>query len=160
MRYVAKVTREGNRYLAGFSDAPGCQTFADSEAELRVAAKEALEGWLEAHLESGQVPPAPKPRVARGLAIEVDPALSVAIELRRARHAAGLSQSALASLARVSQQQIAKLERPGENPSIETLKKVAAAMGLRPVVSFEQSRPGIRTVGLARGTRSRRRAMG
>jgi predicted RNase H-like HicB family nuclease/DNA-binding XRE family transcriptional regulator len=157
MRYVAKYTREGDRYLATFPDAPGCQTFADSLDELRVAAKEALEGWLEAHLVSGQVPPEPK-RFSRGLSIEVDPALAVAIDLRRARHNAGLTQSALASRAGVSQQQIAKLERPGENPSIETLKKVAAAMGLRPVVTFE--RPGVRAVALQKHKRAGRQATG
>jgi len=138
MFYVAKHTREGRRHLATFLDAPGCQTFADSLEALRVAAKEAIEGWLEAHLVSGQVPPAPKPR-SRGLVVEVDPALAIAIELRRARLAAGLTQAALAARAGVSQQQIAKLEKPGENPSIGTLKKVARAMGFHPVVTFERA---------------------
>jgi predicted RNase H-like HicB family nuclease/DNA-binding XRE family transcriptional regulator len=157
MLYVAKVTRERGQFLAEFPDAPGCQTFAESKGQLYALAKEALEGWLEAHLESGQVPPPPKKRIVRGLVVEVDPALSVAIELRRARHAAGLSQSKLASLAHVSQQQIAKLERRGENPSIETLKKIAHAMGLRPVVTFEP--PGVKAAGV-KGTHGRRRATG
>jgi len=30
----------------------------------------------------------------------------------------------------VSQQQIAKLERPGENPTIETIAKIAKALGV------------------------------
>ncbi len=152
MIYFAKHTREGDHHLAAFPDAPGCQTFADSLDALKSAAKEAIEGWLEAHLVSGQVPPEPKPRVGRGLAIEIDPALAVAIELRRARLEAGLSQSALAARAGVSQQQIAKLERPGENPSIETLKKVARAMGFRPVVTFE--RDGTRAVGVQKDRRA------
>jgi transcriptional regulator with XRE-family HTH domain len=31
----------------------------------------------------------------------------------------------------VSQQQIAKLERPGANPSMTTLRKIADALGVR-----------------------------
>ncbi|MBN2195818.1 MAG: type II toxin-antitoxin system HicB family antitoxin [Polyangiaceae bacterium] len=145
MFYIAKHTREGKHHLATFPDAPGCQTFADSLDTLRTAAKEAIEGWLEANLVSGQVPPEPKPRT-RGLVIEIDPALAVAIELRRARLGAGLTQAELAARAGVSQQQIAKLERPGENPSIETLKKVGQAMGVHPVVTFERA-SGVRKAG-------------
>jgi transcriptional regulator with XRE-family HTH domain len=63
--------------------------------------------------------------------VEVDPQLGLAIELRWARQDAGLSQTELASRVGVSQQQIAKLERPGANPSIATLRKVATALGVR-----------------------------
>lgn len=44
--YPAIVTREGNKYLARFPHAPGCQTFAYSIPKLRKNAQEALEGWL------------------------------------------------------------------------------------------------------------------
>lgn len=132
MRYVATVTQEGEHWLAEFPDAPGCQTYADSEAELRGVAKEALEGWLESWLVTGDAPPHPKRRAAQGkIVIDVDPALAVAIELRWARLAAKLTQTELAKRAGVSQPQIAKLEKPGENPTVGTLAKVAVALGGR-----------------------------
>lgn len=135
MEYVAVVTKEGRRWLAEFPDCPGCQTFAETETALRGAAKEALEGWLEAHLELRRVPPRPKarrraPTGARLWHVAVDPALAVAVQIRIARDDAQLSQAELAAKAGVSQQQIAKLERPGENPTIATLKKVANALGV------------------------------
>jgi predicted RNase H-like HicB family nuclease/DNA-binding XRE family transcriptional regulator len=133
MFYIAFVTREGRHWLAEFPDCPGCQTFAGSQDELARMAKEALEGWLEAHLVDGQVPPAPKahrraPARHRAVRVLVDPALAVAVQIRQARARLGLTQAALAKRARVSQQQVAKLERPGENPTIGTLTKVAKAL--------------------------------
>src|SRR5258708_38571556 len=85
MFYIAHVSREGKHLLAEFPDAPGCQTFAASRDELRAAAKEALEGWLEAHLMSGQSPHRPRRKVARGrreMAIRVRPGLSAAGQTR------------------------------------------------------------------------------
>lgn len=135
MFYTAYVSREGRQVLAEFPDCPGCQTFADSGDELPAAAREALEGWLEAHLVDGQVPPEPKahrkaPAGAKLAQIRVTPALAVALQIRWARAKAGLSQSDLAKRAGVSQQQIAKLERPGENPTIGTIQRIAEALGV------------------------------
>jgi DNA-binding phage protein/predicted RNase H-like HicB family nuclease len=147
MQYHARITREGRQLLAEFLDAPGCQTFADSEAKLRAAAKEALEGWIEAHLDDGDAPPRPRRPRARAdvWAVEVDAALSVAVQLRWARQDAGLSQAQVAKRAGVSQQQVAKLERPGSNPTIETVMKVARALGVRFVVHLgEVQRPSTR----------------
>jgi predicted RNase H-like HicB family nuclease/DNA-binding XRE family transcriptional regulator len=136
MQYAAYISREGKHVLAEFPDCPGCQTFADSGDELATAAQEALEGWLEAHLVDGQVPPRPAARTSapkgRKLArIDVRPGLAAALEIRWARDAAGWTQAALGRRAGVSQQQIAKLENPDENPTLETLEKVVKALGLR-----------------------------
>lgn len=141
MHYVAHVHKEGRVFLAEFPDAPGCQTEADSIVELRVAVVEALEGWLEANLASGQAPNHPQPRsiAPDGFdlwTVPVNAALSVAIQLRWARQDAGLSQVELARRAGVSQQQIAKLEDPDENPTIGTLTKVAQALRVAVDVSF------------------------
>lgn len=146
MHYVAYVSREGKHLLAEFPDCPGCQTFADSGDELADAAREALEGWLEAHLVDGQVPARPashvRPPNGKKLArIPVRPGLAAALHIRWARHDAGLSQKALGDLANVSQQQIAKLEDPDENPSLETLAKVGRALGLEVAVDFERPAP-------------------
>ena len=129
MQYHAKIEQEGRQWNAIFVDAPGCQTCASSKARVLHAAKEALEGWLEAHLVDGQAPPKPAASARRTEAISVDPQLAVAVSLRWARQAAGLTQAQLARKVGVSQQQMAKLERPGANPSIATLRKVADALG-------------------------------
>lgn len=142
MHYVAYISREGRHTLAEFPDCPGCQTFSDGE-DLAVLAREALEGWLEAHLVDGQIPPRPvehrvAPKGTSMTRVPVRPGLAAALEIRWARCDAGLSQSALGKLAGVSQQQIAKLENPDENPSLETLEKVARALGLAVNVGFER----------------------
>src|SRR5512138_654694 len=108
MQYVARVSREGRNWLAEFPDCPGCQTFANRETALRGEARDALEGWLEAELAGGDVPPLPRFRGARGeqmLAIRIDAVLSTRIQLRAARERAGLSQAQLAERLGVTRQQ-------------------------------------------------------
>jgi predicted RNase H-like HicB family nuclease/DNA-binding XRE family transcriptional regulator len=130
MYYHVKLSREARWWTAAFVDAPGCVTQGTSRAKAISAATEALEGWLEAHLVDGRSPPRPSKR--RGtVPIEVDPQLAVAVALRWARLDAGLTQAQLAARAGVSQQQVAKLERPGANPSVATLRKIAEALGAR-----------------------------
>jgi len=51
--------------------------------------------------------------------------------IRDARRAAGLTQAALAARLGVSQSAIAKLEREGCNPTVETLDRVLRATGHR-----------------------------
>ena len=130
MRYVARVTKEGRHWLAEFPDAPGCQTFADSRSELEEMARDALIGWISVTIEHGRRLPRPKARPkANDLEVVIPPDLATAMQLRWVREAAHLTQAQLAKLVGVSQQQIAKLERPGENPTIGTLAKIAKALG-------------------------------
>lgn len=142
MRYVAFISREGKHVLAEFPDCPGCQTFADNGDQIASAAREALEGWLEAHLADGQVPPRPvehdtAPVNCRLARVAVRPGLAAALLIRWARQDAALSQKELGELAKVSQQQIAKLENPDENPTLETVEKVGKALGLDLQLGFE-----------------------
>ncbi len=51
--------------------------------------------------------------------------------IRDARRAAGLTQAALAASLGVSQSAIAKLEREGANPTVQTLDRVLRATGHR-----------------------------
>jgi len=51
--------------------------------------------------------------------------------VRTARSHAGLTQAALAERAGTTQTAIARLERPGANPRVATLRKVLAAAGHR-----------------------------
>jgi predicted transcriptional regulator len=49
--------------------------------------------------------------------------------IKRARQSAGLTQAELAKRARMKQPEIARLESPGANPRLSTLKRVVAAAG-------------------------------
>jgi predicted RNase H-like HicB family nuclease/DNA-binding XRE family transcriptional regulator len=135
MEYLARLHPEGNRTLVDFPDCPGCQTFGKSPAEALRRAREAVEGWLEAHLAMGAVPPRPRPRQrragSRSALIAISPILSVRLELRWARQALALSQEALAKRIGVTRQQIALLESPDSNVTLRTLERVAQAMDLQ-----------------------------
>jgi antitoxin HicB len=133
MQYIAKLSREGGRWLIDFPDCPGCQTFGDTKEEALAMAADALEGWLETHLEHGDVPPRPRARRG-GVAINVPGGLDVAIQLRWLRDELGLSQAELARRVGVSQQQIAKLERPTSNPTIRTLIELTEKLGSRVLI--------------------------
>jgi transcriptional regulator with XRE-family HTH domain len=51
--------------------------------------------------------------------------------IRRARTEAGLTQSQLASRLGITQAALARVERPGSNPTIRTLQRVLLATGRR-----------------------------
>lgn len=63
--------------------------------------------------------------------------------IRKARNDAGLSQAALAHRLGVSQAAVAKLERPGSNPTIDTLDDVLWATGRQLTLSAPARRPGV-----------------
>jgi transcriptional regulator with XRE-family HTH domain/predicted RNase H-like HicB family nuclease len=133
MRYPAVVTKEGKNVRAEFPTCPGCQTFAPPGRDIEHEAKEALELWLESNLQERMLPPRPprsfKSRKGPVLWVPVDPKLAVKLELRWMRDDMGLTQAELAKLAGVSQPAIAQLESPDSNPTIDTLNRVAGAMG-------------------------------
>lgn len=56
--------------------------------------------------------------------------IRVGAVIRQARHAKGLTQTDLAKLARMSQSNIAYLERDTFNPGIQTVNRVAKALGM------------------------------
>src|SRR5262245_7267784 len=124
MEYVAKLTREGKRWLVDFPDCPGCQTFGESRAEASAMAREALEGWLEANLLGGLAPPRPRRRRG-GHLVPVRSRLAVALQIRWVREDLGLTQAQLAKRVGVWQQQVAKLENPDANPTLATLESIA-----------------------------------
>jgi transcriptional regulator with XRE-family HTH domain/predicted RNase H-like HicB family nuclease len=132
LRYPAVVTKEGKNVLARFPTCPGCQTYASPGREIEHEATEALELWLETHLQERKLPPRPpktfKARGGRVLWVTVEPKLAVKLELRWCREDLGLTQTELARLAHVSQPAIAQIESPDSNPSIDTISRVARAM--------------------------------
>jgi predicted RNase H-like HicB family nuclease/DNA-binding XRE family transcriptional regulator len=135
MQYRARIAQEGKYWLTSFPDCPGCQTFGDSREEALTMAGEALSGWIEAHLVDGESPPRPKAK--RGTPVSVAANVAIAVEVRWMREDLHLTQTQLAKKVKVSQQAIAKLERPAGNPSIETLARLAKALGRQVNVTFE-----------------------
>lgn len=132
MYYVAKLTREGRHWLVDFPDCPGCQTFGDSKNEALEMAADALAGWLASSLKHGELPPVPKSRVGRAMALVPVPArLAAVIMIRLRRCKLGLTQKQLADRLGVSQQQVAKLEDPDTNSSIASIEKAMRALGIR-----------------------------
>ena len=141
LQYVAYVHKEGRRHLIEFPDAPGCQTFAEREADVYATAKEAIEGWIEAHLVEGlELPHVHRPPKTneRCIPVTISPKLVLALQFRSMRNERGWSQAETAKRVGVSQQQIAKLEDPDANPTIGTIMKVAEAFDMRLLVTFKK----------------------
>lgn len=135
--YLVKIKREGERWVIEFPDCPGCQTFGETKAEALSMGKEALEGWLEAHLVLGRVPP--KPRKKTGTPVFVNSTLGLVFQIRWLRQDRGWSQKDVAERVGVSQQAIAKIEDPDSNPTLDTLFKVAEGLGMHIDVSLVSS---------------------
>lgn len=130
MEYIAELSREGRRTLIEFRDCPGCQTFAGPGEDAGELAREALEGWLEVHLERGAAPPRPTARRLgpKSMRVRVTPSLAIALQLRWCRQDLGLSQAQLGKRLGVTRQQAASLESPGANLRLATLERAAEAL--------------------------------
>jgi DNA-binding XRE family transcriptional regulator len=132
MEYVARISREGRFTLVEFPDCPGCQTFFDPREDtgLGEVARDALEGWLVAHLERGDAPSVPvnRSRGAHSLSVRIAPSLSIALQIRWRRQELGLSQAQLGKRLGVSRQQVATLENPDSNLRLTTLEAAARAL--------------------------------
>ena len=146
MFYPAIVTPDDGAFVVTFPDAPGCVTQVESLERLLPMATEALAGWLEATLDAGGVvmepgPARRAPRGSRGIRVPVVPtATALRIMLRRARTEEGLTQAELAQRLGMSPQSVAKLERSGANPTLETFDRVASALNRTPVVALVRER--------------------
>ena len=79
--------------------------------------------------------------------------MTAAVLIRTARTESGLTQVQLAARIGISQAALAKLERPGSNPTVRTLERVLRAAGRRlqmeaprdaPAVDEEQLRRNLR----------------
>jgi transcriptional regulator with XRE-family HTH domain len=68
---------------------------------------------------------------------------NAAVLIRKARNDAGLSQTDLAGRLGVSQAAIAKLERAGSNPTVDTLDNVLWATGHRLALGAPVRQPSI-----------------
>src|SRR5688572_23771294 len=138
MQYPAHIRRERDRRLVSFPDCPGCDTFVEGGEDVYAVAREALEVWLESVLVERDVPPmpgviehGPVPKDTQVMMVTVRPLLSARVQIRSRREEFGLSQHQLAETVGVSQQAIAKIESPDANVRLETLERVAGALGLQ-----------------------------
>jgi DNA-binding XRE family transcriptional regulator/predicted RNase H-like HicB family nuclease len=141
MYFTAVLEKEGKRTLIDFPDCPGASTFAEPDEDVVAVACEALESWLEAELIQGEVPPRPAadvsiPRGAKALPVEVGPTLATRLQVRWARTAAGVSQGELARRMGVSRQLVSKIESAGSNVTVETIDRVAKALGVPWSINF------------------------
>jgi predicted RNase H-like HicB family nuclease/DNA-binding XRE family transcriptional regulator len=134
MFYPAIITKEGEFTLAEFPDCEGCQTFVRKGESIEEAAKEALELWLDVNLGRDAIPNRPGTvkiaRDAKILEIPVSFALAFRLELRWAREEAKKTQAQFGKKLGMSQQQYARLEGPGSNPTLGTVDRVARVTGL------------------------------
>lgn len=66
----------------------------------------------------------------------LEPEFSVIRALIDARKATGISQKQLAKLTGIHQADISKLENGSANPSLKTLQRIAAGMGMKLKIAF------------------------
>ena len=72
-----------------------------------------------------------------GRRYELDLEHRLAAALVKAREAAGITQKELARLTGIAQGDISKIENATANPSLRTLKRLAAGMGMRVQLTFD-----------------------
>lgn len=66
----------------------------------------------------------------------LEPDYQIIQALLSAREEAGISQSRLSELTGIAQPDISRIERGKANPSVRTLKRLAAGLGKRLVIGF------------------------
>ena len=66
----------------------------------------------------------------------LDPEFSVIEAMLKARREAGLTQKQLSERTGIAQTDISKLERGNANPSLRTLQRLAAGMGMKIKIEF------------------------
>ena len=131
--YPVKIQKEEDYYsVQGLEPLTGVITDGNSLEEAMKNAREALTGVLGAMLDHGMEIPDPSRQGGEQEGVYwIEPDLHVAcpILIKKARLAAGMTQSDLAQRAGVTFQQVQKWERSGTNPTIASLKKVFRALG-------------------------------
>ena len=66
-----------------------------------------------------------------------DPDFQITRAIAKARAESGMTQKELSEKTGITQAEISKMENGNGNPSIKTLKKLAAGMNMKLVISFE-----------------------
>ena len=137
MNYTAVIKKSNGAYLVEFPDIPSINTYGETVKGALHNAKEALNGCLESDFERGfKLPKRTKRKYRNGYAIEVEPHISLAYQLRKIRN--GMSQSQIAKKLGISYQAYQKLENPRKcNPTVKTLEKISEVFGRSLVISLK-----------------------
>lgn len=137
MTYTAILKKTNSSYLVEFPDIPSINTYGETIEEALHNAKEALNGCLESDFERGFTLPKPsKKKYQNGYAVDIEPHISLAYQLRRVRN--GMSQSEIAKKLGISYQAYQKLENPRKcNPTVKTLEKISEVFGKNLVIALK-----------------------
>ena len=138
MNYAAKIEKDKDMsFVVSFPDLPNVNAFGDTQEEALKQAKDALDGAMECDLDLGNTMILPKtmPDSDKGLyPVELSPRIEIAYKLFEARR--GQKKSEVARRANITPQAYQRFETPKGSPSVETLYKLAHALGKQLVVEF------------------------
>ena len=138
MYYAVKIEKDKDMgYVATFPDLPNVNAFGSTKNEALREAKNALDGAIESDLELGLsfIKPKTLPDEDKGLwAVELSPRVEIAYKLYEARR--GKKKNQVAKLAGISPQAYQRFETTKSSPSIETLYRLAHALGKQLVIDF------------------------
>jgi DNA-binding XRE family transcriptional regulator len=130
LQYVAYVRKGPRGFHIEFPDVPGCEGTIADEGKVYAKAASMLDRRLREQIAGDEIPSWPemhRPPASdqRRVHVTPAPALALAVQFRRMRREKAWTQKDLAERVGVTQQQIAKLEDPDGNPTVETISKVA-----------------------------------
>ena len=138
MNYAAKIEKDKDMgFVVSFPDLPNVNAFGNTQEVALKQAKDALDGAMECDLGLGNTMILPKtmPDSDKGLyAVELSPRIEIAYKLFEARR--GQKKSDVARRANITPQAYQRFETPKGSPSIETLYKLAHALGKQLVIEF------------------------
>lgn len=138
MDYAVKIESDKDMgYVASFPDLPNVNAFGATRKECLEQAKAALDAAMECDLDAGNsfVMPTTVPDPDRGLMpVQLSPKVEIAYKLFEARGT--MRKAQVAKAARISPQAYQRFETTKGSPSVETLYRLAAAMGKRLEISF------------------------
>jgi DNA-binding XRE family transcriptional regulator len=131
--YSATTDLETGFQVLSALDSQGKVLAVVSEPTLERAAKELADlmlALLEAEASQGRdrFPDFPE-QIGSSPTVRLSPTQILPIRLRWARSRANLRQTDMASRLGISQQTYAKLERPGANPTLQTLARLEGVLG-------------------------------
>lgn len=124
MKYNFKITKESEGYSAECIELLGCRTEANSMEKLKSNMKEALDLFLSENEESKLIFKDPKNIKKKNvIAVEVDPAVALAMSLRQARLKQGKTQTQMMHFLKMKNlSNYQRLENPKKsNPEYKTI---------------------------------------
>lgn len=138
MYYACKIVKDkAMGFVASFPDLPNVNAFGSSIGEALAMAKEAMDGAFESDLDMGLnfIYPKTEPNEKKGLyAVELSPRIEVAYKIFEARR--GQTKSHVAKKAGMTPQAYQRFETSKGSPTVETLYKIAAALGKKLEINF------------------------